>query len=50
MKPQEQCDNYKDLVNDNYYVVPILAHEIMGSKAPDSLKCMKDLGSRFKSI
>ena len=27
-------DNYKDLVNDNYYVVPI-AHETMGSWAPD---------------
>ena len=35
----------KYLVNDNYYVVPI-AHETMGSWAPDSLKFMKDLGSR----
>ena len=34
----------KKLVNDNYYVVPI-AHETMGSWAPDSLKLMKDLGS-----
>ena len=33
------------LVNDNYYVVPI-AHETMGSWAPDSYKFMKDLGSR----
>ena len=38
--------NYEDLVNDNYYVVPI-AHETMGSWAPDSLKFMKDLGSRI---
>ena len=37
-------DNYKELVNDNYYVVPI-AHETMGSWAPDSLKFMKDLRS-----
>ena len=29
-----------------YYVVPI-AHETMGSWAPDSLKFMKDLGSRI---
>ena len=36
---------YKDLVNDNKDVVPI-AHETMGSWAPDSLKFMKDLGSR----
>ena len=28
-----------------YYVAP-LAHETMGSWAPDSLKFMKDLGSR----
>ena len=38
--------NYKELVNDKYYVVPI-AHETMGSWAPDSLKFMKDLGSRI---
>ena len=36
---------YKDLVNDNNYVVPI-AHETMGSWAPDCLEFMKDLGSR----
>ena len=42
---KDKYDNYKDLVNDNYYVVPI-AHETMGSWAPDSLKFMKDLGSR----
>ena len=30
---------------ENYYVVPI-AQETMGSWAPDSLKFMKDLGSR----
>ena len=41
---KDKYDNYKDLVNDNYYVVPI-AHETMGSWAPDSLKFMKDLGS-----
>ena len=35
----------KDLVNDNYYVVPI-SHKTMGSCAQDSLKFMKDLGSR----
>ena len=33
------------LGNDNYYVVPT-AHETMGSWAPDSLKFLKDLGSR----
>ena len=42
---KDKYDNYKDLVNDNYHVVPI-AHETMGSWAPDSLKFMKDLGSR----
>ena len=42
---KDKYDNYKDLVNDNYYVVPI-AHETMGSWAPDSLKFLKDLGSR----
>ena len=41
----DKYDNYKDLVNENYNVVPI-AHETMGSWAPDSLKFMKDLGSR----
>ena len=43
---KDKYDNYKDLVNDNYHVVPI-AHETMGSWAPDSLKFMKDLGSRI---
>ena len=33
---KDKYDNYKDLVNDNYYVVPI-AHKTMGSWAPDSL-------------
>ena len=42
---KEKYDNYKELVNENYYVVPI-AHKTMGSWAPDSLKFMKDLGSR----
>ena len=42
---KDKYDNCKDLVNDNYYVVPI-AHETMGSWSPDSLKFMKDLGSR----
>ena len=42
---KDTYDNYKDLVNENYYVVPI-AHKTMGSWAPDSLKFMKDLGSR----
>ena len=43
---KDKYDNYKDLVNENYYVVPI-AHETMGSWAPDSLKFLKDLGSRI---
>ena len=43
---KEKYVNIKELVNDNYYVVPI-AHETMGSWAPDSLKFMKDLGSRI---
>ena len=34
---KDKYDNYIDLVNENYYVVPI-AHETMGSWAPDSLK------------
>ena len=34
---KEKYDNYKELVNENYYVVPI-AHETMGSWAPESLK------------
>jgi hypothetical protein len=34
---KDKYDNYMDLVNKNYYVVPI-AHETMGSWAPDSLK------------
>ena len=40
--------SYNNLVNDNYHyhVVPI-AHETMGSWAPDSLKFVKDLGSRI---
>jgi hypothetical protein len=42
---KDKYDNYKDLVNDNYCVVPI-AHETMGSCAPDILKFLKDLGSR----
>ena len=42
---KDKYDNYKDLVNDNYHVVPI-AHQTMGSWAPDSLRFMKDLGSR----
>ena len=40
---KDKYDNYKDLVNDNYFVVPI-AHEIMGSWSPDSLKFMEGLG------
>ena len=43
---KDKYDNYIDLVNENYYVVPI-AHETMGSWAPDSLKFLKDLGSRI---
>jgi hypothetical protein len=46
---KDKYDNYKDLVNDNYYEVPI-AHETMGSWAPDSLKFMKDLGSRVSEV
>ena len=42
-------DNYKDLVNDNYHVVPI-AHKTMGSWAPDSLKFLKDMGSRITEV
>ena len=42
---KDKYGNYKDLVNGSYYVVPI-GHETMGSWAPDSLKFMKDLGSR----
>ena len=38
--------NYVELVNDNYYVVPIV-HETMGSWAPDSLNFVKDLGSQI---
>ena len=34
---QQQYDNYKDLVNENYHVVPI-AHKTVGSWAPYSLK------------
>jgi hypothetical protein len=34
---KEKYDNYKQLVNDNYYVVAI-AHKTMGSWASDSLK------------
>ena len=30
-------DNYEELVKDHYYVVP-MAHETMGSWAPNSLK------------
>ena len=40
---KDKYDNYMDLVNENYYVVPI-AHKTM---APDSLKFLKDLGSRI---
>ena len=47
MKPQEQCDNYKDLVNDNYYVV-LIAHETMGSKAPDSLMMYERFGIKIQ--
>lgn len=43
---KEKFKNYEELVNDNYFVVPI-AHETMGSWAPDSLKFLKDLGSRI---
>ena len=43
---KDKFRNYEELVNENYYVVPI-AHETMGSWAPDSLKFMKDLGSRI---
>ena len=43
---KDKYDNYKDLVNDNYYVAPI-AHETIGSWAPDSLKFMRDLGLSF---
>ena len=44
-KKTNTYNNYKDLVNENYYIVPI-AHETMGSWAQDSLGFMKDLGSR----
>ena len=43
---KDRFNNYVELVNDNYYVVPI-AHETMSSLAPDSLKFMKNLGSRI---
>ena len=43
---KDKFRNYEELVNENYFVVPI-AHETMGSWAPDSLKFMKDLGSRI---
>jgi hypothetical protein len=36
----------KVVINENYYVVPI-AHKTMGSWAPDSLKFVKELGSRI---
>ena len=42
---KDKYNNYKDLVNENYYIVTI-AHETMGSWAQDSLKFMKDLESR----
>ena len=35
--PNQKLDIDKDLVNENYYVVPI-AQETMGSWAPESLK------------
>ena len=42
---KDKYDNYKELVNDNYYVVPI-AHETMGSlkqqvKNVPNLSCSK---------
>ena len=43
---KDEFRNYEELVNDNYYVVPI-AHETMGSRTSDSYKFYKDLGSRI---
>ena len=43
---KDKYDNYKDLVNDNYKL-SLITHKTMGSWTPDSLKFVKDLGSRI---
>ena len=49
---KDKHDNYKDLVNDNYHVDPI-AHEIMGSWAPDKVwdqESLKQWGKNMPSF